>query len=720
MADLASAWFAGSQQAIDWAWRRHTAEMQRRMDERQQRQDDFAYNMAQRGLAEMDRINAETAAKRAEFERQQAMPSLPQIAPQFSVGAIPRTPESGVAAVPQEAPSVQRQRAPFNTPIDVGLPEPTTYQQQLINVAMQPELARGARGPEVQELQQRLVAGGHMTPAEVATGPGVFGPRTQAALMRAQRALGLPPTGVYDAATQHAMTYTPTAPQVDVQELPEVTVTASRLGEDIMRRPTPRTIEVPAEAASITEAPETTTIPEEVPAPASITPEAVAASLQRMTDMLNEQMRKTEGERVWRMQIYAQQAAALAETHPTIGYAIRYGGVVFDIPSYNQAYKENLDRLQRQMVWNGEMSRVEAIANANNWTTTFDSNGNIRFSAMDDEQQVTHEFGMSRAQAEKLEALFEIAENNGGFLPEDEVRENIAILAAFPSIFQTRRDAKNNPTRELQVSDRGVLLSQDFHALVNARLHAITGRNASAQATRLEIMRSDAERRRVESLRRYRQTFEQRLARRVDTMTPEDAARMAAEYTRETGEEMTPEEVARLADSLVFDPRERAEMQDEYARKLAEFRQGLRDDSARTLTLLRASLRPLASQRTGRRVTGSAARATAQGMAAVETVDEVARMVYNAVQQARNSGDRALTTLRNNPLYSKIARDHAGIASIESYVRAINSGATARRRAAIAENLIDVLERADLLSTTKDNKTTGEIPPPPAGFTVIQ
>ena len=68
-----------------------------------------------------------------------------------------------------------------------------------------PTLVKGNTGVEVLKLQDLLVKFGFMTTAQVATGPGIFGPRTNAALVNMQGALGLPPTGIYDDATRTAV-----------------------------------------------------------------------------------------------------------------------------------------------------------------------------------------------------------------------------------------------------------------------------------------------------------------------------------------------------------------------------------------------------------------------------------------------------------------------------------------------------------------------------------
>ncbi len=55
------------------------------------------------------------------------------------------------------------------------------------------------------QLQNRLVELGYLTPAQLATGPGVYGAQTTRAVEEFQAANGLPPTGVADAATMAAM-----------------------------------------------------------------------------------------------------------------------------------------------------------------------------------------------------------------------------------------------------------------------------------------------------------------------------------------------------------------------------------------------------------------------------------------------------------------------------------------------------------------------------------
>lgn len=70
----------------------------------------------------------------------------------------------------------------------------------------QVSLGRGSRGPSVKTLQDALVKLGHMSAAQVRTGPGIYGPQTQAAVAEFQRTNGLVPSGAFDGATRAVMT----------------------------------------------------------------------------------------------------------------------------------------------------------------------------------------------------------------------------------------------------------------------------------------------------------------------------------------------------------------------------------------------------------------------------------------------------------------------------------------------------------------------------------
>ncbi|WP_407653899.1 glycoside hydrolase family 19 protein [Archangium lipolyticum] len=66
------------------------------------------------------------------------------------------------------------------------------------------DLEKGARGKDVELLQKALVKAGNLTQAEMNTGPGIFGPKTEAALKEFQAAHGVPNTGYYGPKTRAA------------------------------------------------------------------------------------------------------------------------------------------------------------------------------------------------------------------------------------------------------------------------------------------------------------------------------------------------------------------------------------------------------------------------------------------------------------------------------------------------------------------------------------
>ncbi len=66
-------------------------------------------------------------------------------------------------------------------------------------------LQKGSRGEQVKQLQNALVRLGFMTRAEMNTGPGIFGPRTDQALRDFQRSQNLTADGVYGPKTRAAL-----------------------------------------------------------------------------------------------------------------------------------------------------------------------------------------------------------------------------------------------------------------------------------------------------------------------------------------------------------------------------------------------------------------------------------------------------------------------------------------------------------------------------------
>jgi N-acetylmuramoyl-L-alanine amidase len=68
-----------------------------------------------------------------------------------------------------------------------------------------PGLGEGAKGPQVKQLQDALVKLKYMTAEQVATGPGIFGPKTEAAVKKFQADHKLPTTGFYGELTHAAL-----------------------------------------------------------------------------------------------------------------------------------------------------------------------------------------------------------------------------------------------------------------------------------------------------------------------------------------------------------------------------------------------------------------------------------------------------------------------------------------------------------------------------------
>jgi LysM repeat protein len=67
------------------------------------------------------------------------------------------------------------------------------------------DLKRGSRGENVKQLQNALVKLGFMTSAQMKTGPGIFGPATEAALKKFQASRGVPNTGYYGTLSRAAL-----------------------------------------------------------------------------------------------------------------------------------------------------------------------------------------------------------------------------------------------------------------------------------------------------------------------------------------------------------------------------------------------------------------------------------------------------------------------------------------------------------------------------------
>lgn len=84
------------------------------------------------------------------------------------------------------------------TPVKGSNATPTAPQAKGTPAVPTRDLRRGDKGDQVKRLQADLVKLGFMTQAAMNTGPGIFGPQTQASLRAFQRAHHLPVTGTYN------------------------------------------------------------------------------------------------------------------------------------------------------------------------------------------------------------------------------------------------------------------------------------------------------------------------------------------------------------------------------------------------------------------------------------------------------------------------------------------------------------------------------------------
>lgn len=134
-----------------------------------------------------------------------------------SVRLTPRS-TTPVSAQPPARPSTASQ-APVKRPVD-------GFERKSVTAQL---LQRGMTGAAVTQLQQRLVSAKFMSMSDFKSGPGVYGPRTEAAVKRLQAFVGLPANGVAGpstlAAVQSGVRFEERRP---VPASPEVTAPMSR------------------------------------------------------------------------------------------------------------------------------------------------------------------------------------------------------------------------------------------------------------------------------------------------------------------------------------------------------------------------------------------------------------------------------------------------------------------------------------------------------------
>lgn len=131
----------------------------------------------------------------------------------MSQAPVTPQPQNGTPATP----GVPNPPAGNSTTLPGSNPPPTTQinisngQQDQGKPQVAPpgtSLQPGAQGQDVQQLQNYLTQQGYLTPEQVATGPGTYGPQTTAAVAKMQKDLGLNPvtgSGSYGPQTQGAL-----------------------------------------------------------------------------------------------------------------------------------------------------------------------------------------------------------------------------------------------------------------------------------------------------------------------------------------------------------------------------------------------------------------------------------------------------------------------------------------------------------------------------------
>lgn len=129
-----------------------------------------------------------------------ALKGTPNVVYQTGSLANGQTPVAAAGTIPvQNTPTTQQTQ-----PAQIQSPQPTTTQQVSQQPTPQPQsgvlppnvsLQPGQSGTQVKQLQDWLVSQGYLTQGQVATGPGIYGPQTTAALAKWQQDHGVDTAG---------------------------------------------------------------------------------------------------------------------------------------------------------------------------------------------------------------------------------------------------------------------------------------------------------------------------------------------------------------------------------------------------------------------------------------------------------------------------------------------------------------------------------------------
>lgn len=159
------------------------------------------------------------------------IPTVPTQQPAAQAPAAPVI-QPQTPAAPATTVNVNTAPAPATTPQNTA--QPTTGGTDQTNSALPTtgNLAPGSQGQDVQQLQNWLVQMGYLTPDQVATGAGTYGPQTTAAVAKLQQDLGLNPSsgkGSFGPQTQQALAqkYQSLHQQVQGSQVPDNSAQAS-------------------------------------------------------------------------------------------------------------------------------------------------------------------------------------------------------------------------------------------------------------------------------------------------------------------------------------------------------------------------------------------------------------------------------------------------------------------------------------------------------------
>jgi hypothetical protein len=487
---LGELWLAGSQQAIDYSWKQHTADLQRRQETREQYKFDAGVAAA-RAKATFEAGNAQAAAEAWRAgQGGQAAPGAPQQGAQAQPGRV-----GGAAPMlPQPQAPATTVTTPDNTTVTIAQPpsapaptprqaEPAAAPSPATAPAVNPTIAPGT--PAVRDNTQFF----NELNAQPAPQTGIIQYRTdpntgyQVPINPAQ-----PPTSTFDGG--------PDLGAPAIQSVPDEGrliyqqgggpgsggQVAGSSGELRTSGQAEGLVDM-APVAAVTVEPQVAPLPI-APVPAQASPASVSAASAQLAVQLQGEQNDEQARQAYVRNVYAERMASLSERFASVANLAATGAVTFDIDSFTETYNAMSGVFNQIAMANGQLGAMDAVAIANGWQIKgIDSKGGISYERVDEETGLTYEMGMSRAQATIGAAAFDAAAETG-YLPLSFFNQYKEQLMHFPNMFQYQT-VDGRPSQNIIVGEQGVLLSPEWHGVFNARLDAGTAavrqRTAAAQ-----------------------------------------------------------------------------------------------------------------------------------------------------------------------------------------------------------------------------------------------